>query len=162
MQRTVENLKVAKSFGPCWPVNKCIKDPHPPLCHSMVHFVTYHLLQICPNGIVCFGRRLQTYFIPRNGEFRYSFLGRACLAPYFSDLATYWGGNIYYRYINALDDTSAPEIELARTIVQRSQGVTIEPTFILITTYEEVPHYYAIFYYYYWNRGYSISEQVSL
>ena len=88
-----------------------------------------------------FGGRLQTYSIPRAGEFRYNFLGRACLAPYFSDLITYYRGKIHYRYIYPLDNTSASEIGEVKAIVEESQGVDIEPSFILIVTWDGVPHF---------------------
>ena len=113
--------------------------------------------QICPNGLICFGGKVQTFFIPRHGEFRKSFLGRSCLAPYFSDLNSRFHGLIYYRYIDALEDTSAPEIDVAKTLVNQNKADDIEPTFILITTWSAVPNYtysYYYYYYYYYNSNY--------
>ena len=99
--------------------------------------------QVCPNGIICFGKRLQTYSIPQHGESRSTFIGRSCLAPYFSDLTTYRTGDIYYRYIDTLDKTNAPEIEVAKTLVQQSQALSIQPVFIIIATWDRVPHFYS-------------------
>lgn len=117
------------------------------------NMTVYHLeniyffirFQICPNGLLCFGSPYSGFNVPRNNDYDFYFVGKYCLAPYFTDLDPRLYGRIYYNTYDFSKTASAEQSKVyvnVTNLVKAKYNVSAySPGIVVKVTWEGVPPY---------------------
>lgn len=102
-----------------------------------------YILQVCPNGIVCFKRRYESYTIPFNREFKSDLRNVYCLAPYFSDIILNNAGKVWYQAYDALSPgvSESSEVVSVQQLVHETYAVEFSPVFMFKATWDQAKKY---------------------
>ena len=109
-------------------------------CCTLNHFP--RLLQICPNGLVCFNRPHEGYTVPNNNGYDSSYRNKYCLAPYFTDLNPSQRGAVNYNdfdLFRSSDNASKEAASIAGSLVTQYYNTSFEPLYVLQATWIDVP-----------------------
>ncbi|XP_052803968.1 uncharacterized protein LOC128234050 isoform X2 [Mya arenaria] len=104
----------------------------------------YRRVYICPNGLMCFGRKYEGYTIPqRNRVVNSEFTGSFCLAPYFTDLNPYSAGDVFYQVYDSLSsDVNQTVYSKVKALVEAQYNTTnFLPQYIVKATWDQIPRF---------------------
>lgn len=112
-------------------------------CFMILLLHSIHL-QVCTNGLICFGRRYESYSIPKSSQFYSELLNLYCLAPYFTDIILTSSGKVWYQAYDVTSDSvsdSDDVIITMKNLVNESYAIQLQPKFIVKVTWDKVPAY---------------------
>ncbi|XP_052806502.1 mucin-4-like [Mya arenaria] len=104
----------------------------------------YRRVYICPNGLMCFGRKYEGYTIPqRNRVVNSEFTGSFCLAPYFTDLNPNSAGDVFYQVYDSLSsDVNQTVYAKVKALVEAQYATTnFLPQYIVKATWDQIPRF---------------------
>lgn len=103
-----------------------------------------HFFQICPNGLVCFNKRYESYSIPANGDTENDLKNIYCLAPYFADVNLQTSGRVWYQDYDLTSNDVADSNEVVvkmQNLVNETFEIIYNPVYILKATWDQAPKY---------------------
>ncbi|WAR05736.1 FBN1-like protein [Mya arenaria] len=108
------------------------------------HQLQLEQIAICPNGLMCFGRKYEGYTIPqRNRVVNSEFTGSFCLAPYFTDLNPNSAGDVFYQVYDSLSsDVNQTVYAKVKALVEAQYATTnFLPQYIVKATWDQIPRF---------------------
>jgi len=105
------------------------------------------VFQICPNGVVCFGRRFEGYTIPATNRAVDAELAKKyCLAPYFTDLqpTTASTSSIFYQVydFSAVTSSNDAVLDVVSGLVDETyQRGDFSPALVIKSTWSDLQRY---------------------